>query len=188
MSSSAEVAARGPARHQDQCEPLSGRQPQSEGFVEHVAHVLHDTGLPPETLTVEITESVFIRESVSVLARLQAVRALGVRLSLDDFGTGYSSLRYLPHFRVDQINIDRSFVQGVRDIEVDPALLRKIVGMAEAIDAQTFGEGIEHESQLRALQEIGCDRGQGFYFSRPITGDALTELMDQTLVGVGAVP
>lgn len=159
---------------------LSGRQLQSDAVVDHIAHILRDTGMAAESLTIEVTESIFIRESLSAIARLQALRSLGVRISLDDFGTGYSSLSYLQHFHVDQIKIDRSFVQGIDDTDIDPGLLLAIVGMAGAIKAQTVGEGIESENQLRALRRVGCHYGQGYYFSRPLTHEAFTALMRRT--------
>jgi EAL domain-containing protein (putative c-di-GMP-specific phosphodiesterase class I) len=100
------------------------------------------------------------------------MREIGVRLAIDDFGNGYGSLAYLRQFPVDYVKIDRNFVEGlVADDGPDATLVAAIVSMAEAIDAVTIAEGVEHERQERALRELGCDLAQGFLYSRPVNAD-----------------
>jgi predicted signal transduction protein with EAL and GGDEF domain len=133
-----------------------------------VAGVLRDTGLPPATLELEITESVLMDDASRAVRVLGALKSLGVQLSVDDFGTGYSSLSYLKRFPVDAVKIDRSFVDGLgRDI-ADSAIVDAIISMADALELATIAEGIETPLQLRELVDLGCTYAQGYLFSRPV--------------------
>jgi diguanylate cyclase (GGDEF)-like protein len=129
-------------------------------------------GLPGEAVTVEITESVLMRDPTLARVGLTALADLGVRLSIDDFGTGYSSLSYLRHFPVHQVKIDRSFVAGLHPGAHDEmALLASILDLCRALRLQTVAEGIEDYGQLAILRNLGCDLGQGYYISRPLPAE-----------------
>jgi diguanylate cyclase (GGDEF)-like protein/PAS domain S-box-containing protein len=149
---------------------LSARQFQDAGLVDAVARSLVETGLPPACLKLEITESVMMRDAESTGAMLEALKQLGVLLAIDDFGTGYSSLAYLQRFPVDILKIDRSFVQRLGHHERDATLVGNIIDLGRTLHLTLTGEGIETAEQLAALQALGCDRGQGYFFERPVTG------------------
>ena len=150
---------------------VSGRQIDSPGFVEEVRATLHAAGLPPASLTLEITESVIMREPDATLARLHALKALGVSLAIDDFGTGYSSLSYLQRFPVDSLKIDKSFVDGVARGGSEAALARTIVALAEMLRIRSVAEGIERDDQRAQLAALGCQVGQGYLFAKPLAPD-----------------
>jgi EAL domain-containing protein (putative c-di-GMP-specific phosphodiesterase class I) len=133
-----------------------------------VAAILAETGLAPASLELEITESLAMSDSGATGVTLRALHELGVRLALDDFGTGYSSLASLSQLPLDVIKIDRSFVAGLHDWPVNLAIVRAVVGLAQGLGISVTAEGIEREDQLEALRELGCDRGQGFLFARPL--------------------
>ena len=158
---------------------ISGRYLQHKGMVEEVAAALRDSGLDPDSLVLEVTESLLLQESPELEKRLAEIKALGVRLALDDFGTGYSSLAYLHRFPLDVLKIDRSFIQQLSadaDEKVNDAnaLAKAILSLAEALGLDTVAEGIEIESQREALLKLGCQTGQGFTFGRPMP---LSELL-----------
>ena len=156
---------------------VSARQLEHPSFAAVVARVADGTGLAPETLWLEITESVLLHDVDDARDRLDRLRALGVRIALDDFGTGYSSLTYLRRFPVDAVKLDRSFVAG---LEVDPddvAIVSAVVQMAAALGKDTVAEGIEREGQMDALVSLGCRFGQGYLFSRPLPAEGLADLL-----------
>jgi diguanylate cyclase (GGDEF)-like protein len=154
---------------------VSARQLYDNGFVQDVAAILAETQLPPERLILEITESVLVSNAAAV-ERLNDLKALGVRLAIDDFGTGYSNLAYLQRFPLDIIKIDRSFTASVGGSD-DTGLASIIVDLATSLNLQTVAEGIERADQRSHLLELGCGSGQGFLFARPITADAVHELL-----------
>lgn len=147
---------------------LSGRQLQDASIVDDVRAVLETTGLPARRLTLEITESVVMRDTPRTLDQLTALKALGLRLAVDDFGTGYSSLSYLRQFPVDVLKIDKSFVDGIAHGGDGAALARTIVALADTLQLHTVAEGIEDGAQHTALRSLGCTLGQGFLFARPM--------------------
>ena len=149
---------------------LSGRQLQTSELPSVVPQALLDAGLAPDRLMLEMTESVMIDGDDETLALLHELRRLGVRLGVDDFGTGYSSLSYLHRFPIDVIKIDRSFVERLTGEGDETSLADSIVRIAHGLRVTTVAEGIEDAAQLRALQAMGCDHGQGFYFARPMAG------------------
>jgi EAL domain-containing protein (putative c-di-GMP-specific phosphodiesterase class I) len=156
---------------------LSARQLQHPELVDDVARAIDDAPMDAGALRLEITETVVMQEAPSTLAKLQALKRLGVRLAIDDFGTGYSSLGYLKRFPVDTLKVDRSFVKGIgRDTE-DTAIVRAVVTVAKSLGLAVTAEGIETDEQLRDLRELGCDRGQGYLFARPMPGDRIPELV-----------
>ncbi len=146
---------------------LSARQFARPDLAARVATVLAETGLPPHTLELEITESLAMSDAEATGVTLRALHELGVRVALDDFGTGYSSLAYLSRLPLDVIKVDRSFVAGLHDSPANLAIIRAVVGLAQGLGIAVTAEGIEREDQLEALRELGCDRGQGFLFARP---------------------
>jgi EAL domain-containing protein (putative c-di-GMP-specific phosphodiesterase class I) len=130
-----------------------------------VAAILEETGLPPHLLELEITESVLMDQTE---AGTRALRALGVKLVLDDFGTGYSSLAYLKHLPLDTIKIDRSFLNGLEADDANLPIVQAVISLAHGLGIGVVAEGIETAAQLARLRTLDCDRGQGFYFARPM--------------------
>jgi EAL domain-containing protein (putative c-di-GMP-specific phosphodiesterase class I) len=148
---------------------LSPVDVQDLALAARLGELLSQRDLPSSALTVELTEDSLVTDPDRVAGVLAAVRALGVRVSLDDFGTGYSSLSYLRHLPVDEVKLDRSFTT---DIETDPAaeaVVRHTVGLVHALGLQIVAEGIEDGATAAAMRRLGCDQGQGFYWSRPTT-------------------
>src|SRR5207244_3882470 len=155
---------------------LSARQFQHATLVEDIARVLDQTGLSPSCVKLEITESIIMQDAPATMGRLQALKDLGVQLAIDDFGTGYSSLGYLKRFPVDVLKIDQTFVRGLGKDPEDTAIVGAIVTMAHNLELSVTAEGIETVEQLTHLRELGCARGQGYYFARPLAADPLGAL------------
>ncbi|TMD29148.1 MAG: extracellular solute-binding protein, partial [Chloroflexi bacterium] len=153
---------------------ISGGQLLHPGIVAAVSLALEDSGLPPELLTLEVTESVMAHESEETIRRLRQLKGLGVGIAIDDFGMGYSSLSYLRRFPVDTVKIDASFVEGIARGSDELALVRAIVQLAHGLKLRTVAEGVELEEQARYLNRMGCDQAQGFYFARPMDARAAT--------------
>jgi EAL domain-containing protein (putative c-di-GMP-specific phosphodiesterase class I) len=147
------------------------------GFADHVMDVLRATALDPASLVLEVTETMFADPSGGAAAALTALRLTGVRVALDDFGTGYSSISYLRQLPVDILKIDRSFVSGSSEGHAANALLEAIVAMAQSLDLELIPEGIEELDQLTRLRAMGCQIGQGFLMSRPVSADAIDVLL-----------
>jgi diguanylate cyclase (GGDEF)-like protein len=147
---------------------VSGRQLADEEFSRLVADVLADSGLPPDSLVLELTETALVDDPARAAADLGRLRALGVRLAVDDFGTGYSSLAYLGQFPVDILKIDRSFVAAITDAEHRSPLVRGMLELARTLGLETVAEGVESAVQRDRLRAEGCDRAQGYLFSRPL--------------------
>jgi diguanylate cyclase (GGDEF)-like protein/PAS domain S-box-containing protein len=152
---------------------VSARQLQDPGLVGEIGSALHDAGLDPAALVLEITESATVDDTEGVIARLEELKALGVGLAIDDFGTGYSSLSYLRRFPVDQLKIDRSFVAGVVTNGEDRAIVASVVGLAHALGANVVAEGVENIDQLEWLSELHCDLAQGFNWLAPAPADVV---------------
>ncbi|HEX2785781.1 MAG TPA: GGDEF domain-containing phosphodiesterase, partial [Ilumatobacteraceae bacterium] len=155
---------------------LSVRQIATPEIVADVARAVASWGFPAESLVLEMTESVLVKDPDTAALRLQELRALGVRLAIDDFGTGYSSLSYLRQFPIDILKIDKSFVQTITDQSPDPAIVRGLLDLAKTLSIQTVAEGIEIDVQLESLREQHCDYGQGFLFARPLERTAAAAL------------
>jgi EAL domain-containing protein (putative c-di-GMP-specific phosphodiesterase class I) len=160
---------------------LSACQFADDDLVASVASALQATGLEPGALWLEITESVVMDGVESTIETLRALRALGVHLSIDDFGTGYSSLSYLKRFPIDVLKIDRSFVDGFGTDAEDEAIVTAVVRLAQALGLSTVAEGIENSRQLVGLSELGCDAGQGYFFSRPLSADDIVPWLVERL-------
>ncbi len=146
---------------------LSPRQLHDPELVQCTAEALANAGLAPETLIIEITENLLLKDTELARARLAELRALGVKVAVDDFGTGYSSLAYLDQYPVDILKIDRSFVDPLGGNARSAALVRSIIDMASALDIDAIAEGVEDAGQLATLQSLGCRLAQGFFFARP---------------------
>ncbi|MFN8162332.1 MAG: EAL domain-containing protein [Solirubrobacterales bacterium] len=157
---------------------VSGVQLNRDGLIDDVRNALAESGLDPTTLTLEITETVLMRDAEASAKRLTALKDLGIRIAIDDFGTGYSSLAYLHQFPVDALKIDRSFIGGIASSEESTTLIHTLVQLGKTLSIETLAEGIEETSQLKALQREECDQGQGFLFARPLTAVAVEEFMD----------
>ncbi|GIE94992.1 putative bifunctional diguanylate cyclase/phosphodiesterase [Paractinoplanes rishiriensis] len=157
---------------------VSVRQFDAGDLAETVAEVLAATGMPPDQLCLEMTESVLLTDTDENLSRLISLKALGVLLAMDDFGTGYSSLAYLRRFPMDVLKIDRSFVDRLGGESEDEALVRTIVRLAQRFGMFTVAEGIEETVQLAALREMGCDFAQGYLLSRPLPAADATTLLE----------
>jgi EAL domain-containing protein (putative c-di-GMP-specific phosphodiesterase class I)/FixJ family two-component response regulator len=158
---------------------MSPRQFYLDDIVARVQEALTETGLEPGCLEIELTESLLmtnIEQAVDTLAKL---KAMGVRLAIDDFGTGYSSLSYLKRFPIDVLKIDQSFVRDVTINSQDATIVQSIISLAHSLRLQVIAEGVETEAQLAYLQRHGCDEMQGYYFSRPLSADAMTELLQE---------
>jgi len=153
---------------------ISARQLAEPQFVSEVRAVLAESRLQPASLVLEITESVLMRDTETMVERMRALKALGVRLAVDDFGTGYSSLSYLHRFPVDILKIDKSFVDAVGSGSTEPALARAIVALGESLGLMTVAEGIETDAQRAGLVALRCELGQGFLFARPAPADDVT--------------
>jgi diguanylate cyclase (GGDEF)-like protein/PAS domain S-box-containing protein len=168
---------------------LSPSQLHSGQLVEVIDSVLARHEIEPSSLTLEITESCFAEDSDEVRCCVQQLVQHGITLSLDDFGTGYSSLSYLRRFPLRNLKIDRSFVAAMGTSD-GLTILKAIVSMARSLGLSVVAEGIEDEDQARDLRRLGCDEGQGFLFSRPLTADAIDMLLACTpreLSGTGAM-
>ena len=152
---------------------LSGRQFADAQLTEAIKRKLELYRLPPECLSLEVTESFLIQDIESATQTLLRLRSLGIGLDLDDFGTGYSSLSYLHRFPFDCLKIDRSFVQSIEKETGRITLVRSIIALSHAMGLRVVAEGIENEKQLRYLRDMGCDYGQGYLFSRPLPASAI---------------
>jgi EAL domain-containing protein (putative c-di-GMP-specific phosphodiesterase class I) len=156
---------------------LSGRQFLQPDLLEQVREVLRETGLDPRSLKLEITETVVMENIETATQTLEQLRALGVELSIDDFGTGYSSLSYLQRFPVSTLKIDRSFVSRVTEGDGTAEIVRTITKLAQNLGMDVVAEGVETEGQRAQLSAFECEFGQGYYFSRPMDGDAAEALL-----------
>jgi diguanylate cyclase (GGDEF)-like protein/PAS domain S-box-containing protein len=166
---------------------LSVKQLQHSDIVGDVRDALADSGLDPASLTLEITETVMMTDTELVVTRLKELKQLGVRLAMDDFGTGYSSLSYLSKFPVDVLKMDRSFLRADASPET-AGLATAVVSLGETLDLEVVAEGIEQSEQWTTLRDLGCDKGQGFFFARPMTADAALDFLRVAHEPVPAAP
>ncbi len=154
---------------------VSAIQFRQEGFCGLVRKVLQETGLPPQHLELELTESLLLANGELMLSVVQELRDMGVTLAIDDFGTGYSSFSYLRQFRVSKLKIDRSFIRDIA-VNSDAAVITTaIISMAKSLHLKVIAEGVEDEAQMSFLRDRQCDEIQGYYFSKPVTVDKVAE-------------
>ena len=156
---------------------LSPRQFYQPNFLATIQSILDETGLPPCALDLEITEGVLLQRSDDNIATLKELGNMGIQLSVDDFGTGYSSLAYLQRFPVHGLKIDQSFVRGIGCNAGDTALVSAIIAMAQSLHLKVLAEGVETPQQVKFLKAHGCLNAQGFYYSKAVAADTLTELL-----------
>lgn len=147
--------------------------------------VLKATGLDPQALKVELTESMLMEDPEQVIENMKSLRELGVSLLVDDFGTGYSSLAYLRRLPVDVLKIDKSFVDRICESESDQQIIRAIISMARSLQLSVLAEGVEHACQLEYLQGMNCDLIQGYYFSRPVSADLFRRMLEDGRIAPG---
>jgi diguanylate cyclase (GGDEF)-like protein/PAS domain S-box-containing protein len=147
------------------------------GFLNEVSRVLMQSGLNPQYLELEVTETVAIHGDSEGIADLIALKDMGVRLSIDDFGTGFSSLSYLKRLPIDTIKIDKSFVRDIKTDANDAAIITAIIKMSHSLNFKVIAEGVETAEQLAFLKDYDCDEMQGFYFSKPLTAEAFSALL-----------
>jgi diguanylate cyclase (GGDEF)-like protein len=170
IRSAARWQARGPQRVSVNVSALQIRSPE---FVDHVRQALETHQLDPSLVVLEITETMLVEEIESASDNLAPLRALGVLIAIDDFGTGYCSLSYLQQFPVDIVKIDRQFIDELDDHPRSMSLAKMILQLTSGLEVTSIAEGIERPGQLRALQELGCDIGQGFLLSGPLEASEL---------------
>ena len=150
---------------------LSGLQLQQPNFVDTLRRALHDTGLNPRFLTLEITESMLMEHVEETLLMLKALKATGVSLAIDDFGTGYSSLAYLKRFPVDVLKIDRAFIRDMTDNADDAAIVQGIIALAHSLRLKVVAEGVETTEQQSLLNTLKCNLIQGYLLSQPVPAE-----------------
>jgi diguanylate cyclase (GGDEF)-like protein/PAS domain S-box-containing protein len=154
---------------------VSAVQFRQEGFCDLIERVLHETGLAPQHLELELTESLLLANADLMLSVVQELKAMGVTLAIDDFGTGYSSFSYLRQFRVSKLKIDRVFIRDVAVNPEDAAITTAIISMAKSLHLKVIAEGVEDEAQMSFLRAHQCDEIQGYYFSRPLAVDHVAD-------------
>lgn len=150
---------------------LSARQFRSGELLDEIDAALADTGLPVDSLELEVTESMVMEDPESVIKLLGAIHDRGIHIALDDFGTGHSSLAYLKRFPIDCLKVDRAFIKDTPENTDDVAIAKTIIAMAQALNMSTVAEGVETPEQLALMQELGCGQIQGYFFSRPLPAD-----------------
>jgi diguanylate cyclase (GGDEF)-like protein len=152
---------------------------QNEHFLSNVFDTLKETGVAPEMLELELTESVLMKRSSHAAATLKALRAEGIRLAIDDFGTGYSSLSYLTRFPVDTLKIDQSFIRRITEVPSETAIVKAVLSMARSLNLRVVAEGVETRNELDFLQAHQCDEAQGYYFSHPLPAERFKEFLHE---------
>jgi predicted signal transduction protein with EAL and GGDEF domain/DNA-binding response OmpR family regulator len=165
---------------------LSAKQFKDENLSQIVLSALHDSGLDPRLLELELTEGTLMDDAKATLATLEQLRGIGVYLSIDDFGTGYSSMNYLKRFDVRALKIDRSFISGLPQDSENAAITRAIIAMAHGLKMIVVAEGVETGEQLVLLEEYGCDLVQGFYLGRPAPAETVTGMLQRLWVPLAA--
>ena len=161
---------------------LSVHQLRQGKLVSLVRQVLDESGLAPQYLELELTESQLLDSVESIISTFEQLHQLGVKLAIDDFGTGYSSLSYLKRFAVDYVKIDQTFIRGVGRCAEDEAITKAIIAMAHSLELKVVAEGVEEASQLAFLKAQQCDEVQGYLISRPINAAALGDLLRSDVV------
>ena len=158
---------------------LSAKQLQHPDVAEMVEKALEETGFDAHRLSLDITETVYIEAVEGNTAALDNLRRMGVHISIDDFGTGYSSLAYLKRLPADTLKIDKSFVSGIGEDLEDTAIVRMIIELAHTLGVEVIAEGVESEEQAEQLKEMGCNRGQGYYFAKPLSTKETTRFLSR---------
>jgi EAL domain-containing protein (putative c-di-GMP-specific phosphodiesterase class I) len=157
---------------------LSARELQHPDLVREVEEALRDSGLDPRSLTLEITERAVVADEEHNIDAMRKLGALGIRFALDDFGTGYSALSYLRRLPVGLLKLDRSFMERLGEDTEAEVLLRGVISIASGLGLYVLAEGVETPDQLERVKSLGCDLAQGYYFSKPLSSEAATELLE----------
>ncbi|MCX6006822.1 MAG: EAL domain-containing protein, partial [Chloroflexi bacterium] len=156
---------------------LSLKQFTDNNLLDDIGAALKDSGMAPDLLELEITESIVMHNSTHIIDTLSKIKNMGVRLAIDDFGTGYSSLAQIKRFPIDTLKVDRSFIRNIpKDIE-DNAITEAIIAMGKTLSLTVIAEGVETQEQMDFLKKHACDQIQGYYFSRPIPPDQFADLL-----------
>jgi len=153
------------------CVNLSARQFAQPDLVSQLAQVLEETGLDARQLKLETTESLVMQNVETASEMLKEMKGLGVMLGIDDFGTGYSSLSYLSRFPIDTLKVDSSFVSRIGEDKENLEIVRTIITLAHNLKMDVIAEGVETAEQLSQLRDLGCEYGQGYYFSQPVSAE-----------------
>ena len=156
---------------------LSTRQFKQADLIETVDRILHNTGLDPQYLELEVTESLLVEDFETAISLLSQLKQRGISIALDDFGTGYSSLRYLQRLPIDTLKIDRSFVTDIASNTDNAAIAKAIVALAQSLELNITAEGVETEEQFTFLKNQGCHEVQGYYFSEPLSDKMLIDFL-----------
>ncbi|MBE9528822.1 MAG: PAS domain S-box protein [Proteobacteria bacterium] len=158
---------------------ISPRMFRQKNFIYMVTDILEKTGFNPQYLEIEITEETMLTDVEDTIEKMNALRYLGISFAIDDFGTGYSSLSYIKTLPIDLLKIDRAFVQDLNSNPDDNAIVMAVVQMAHSMDIEVLAEGVESEEQLVYLNSVGCDKLQGYFFSRPVPHDEIEALLEE---------
>jgi diguanylate cyclase (GGDEF)-like protein len=158
---------------------LSGKEFWHTSLIPSVRAALEQSGLPPRSLQLELTEGIFMEDIDSAVERIRELKALGVAIAVDDFGTGYSSLAHLKRFPLDVLKIDRYFIRDLPNAQLNRALVSSILALCDGLHLDAVAEGVEDPQQLECLRRLGCRIVQGYLFSQPVPAEQLTALLDQ---------
>jgi EAL domain-containing protein (putative c-di-GMP-specific phosphodiesterase class I) len=164
---------------------LSARQFANETVIEDITAALEESGMKPELLELELTESMVMQNTERAIKILGALKRMGVRIALDDFGVGYSSLAQIKRYPIDTLKVDRSFIHGLTENPGDKAITEAIISMGKTLSLTVIAEGVETQEQAAFLREHACDEMQGYYFNKPIPGDEFAGLLRQHASSVG---
>lgn len=158
---------------------ISGKEFWHDNLVADVREALEQSGLPPHSLHLELTEGIFMQDVEAAVSLILALKALGVAVAIDDFGTGYSSLAHLKRFPLDILKIDRYFVKDIPHAPINEALIGSILALCRGLKLGTVAEGVENREQLDVLRKLGCQIVQGYFISRPVPADEIAALLDR---------
>ena len=161
---------------------ISGKEIATPGYVDRAVSVIEETGVNPNHLGIELTESSLVSTNEDIVDKIVKLRQIGIKFSIDDFGTGYSSLRYLKNLPLNTLKIDRSFVNDIKDGSQDVVLIDTIILMAHNLGLEVIAEGVETEQELHYLNTRGCTVYQGFRFSKPVVAETFTEMLKSGIV------
>ena len=164
---------------------ISPRQFRDQDIVALFAELMHDNGLDATSFTIEITESALIENVGEVEKVLKNLSKQGMLIALDDFGTGFASLAYLKDFPVDIVKVDRDFIDGIPDNEESSAIVTAIAGLTRGLKLKMLAEGIENDRQLNTLKGLGCQLGQGYYWSKPLPADQYSQFYTNRYYNIG---
>jgi EAL domain-containing protein (putative c-di-GMP-specific phosphodiesterase class I) len=159
---------------------ISAMDFRDENFLENVFSILDETGLDPNYLELELTESVLMKRAEAAEAKLKSLRARGIQIAVDDFGTGYSSLSYLRQFSIDALKIDQSFIRQLTITPEETTIVAAMISMGRSLKLRVIAEGVETERELNFLREHRCDEVQGFLFSPPVNPEAFATLLQDS--------